>query len=93
MSNPRAKRDRSKAKDNRQIPTPDRAPPKHRSKKHKPIILEGRYPHKEGEGCYWAFHDWHRQGRYRNTKEAATAKEALERNYGIECRIVGEDDE
>jgi hypothetical protein len=29
----------------------------------------------------------------RAKRDRSKAKDALERNYGIECRIVGEDDE
>jgi hypothetical protein len=90
MANPRAKAERSKAKDKRQMPAKDCTPKRAPGKKDKPVVVE--YRHKPGyyaSTLPWGVREWTRYGRYRTVDEARTMIENCERKHGFyEYRIV-----
>lgn len=88
MSDPIAKAERSKAKDERQMPAPD-AKPKHKAKKAKPWRVDYRWKD-ETHGFY--AHGWAKFGCYRTQKEAEKAIRDNARKYGTyKYRVIGPD--
>lgn len=78
MSDPRAKAERSKAKDARQIPVLDKETKRKPSKKIKPFTV--MYKWVKPTWFKWA-HDWRLMGRYRTKEIAEKAISDSERKH------------
>jgi len=96
LSDPVYKKQRSKAKDARQAPTPECCPPRSRSKKDKPVIVEWRMNEATREtldGHFLRWAEWRKFGRYRNEQEAQAVVDNKNRSLdGWEFRIKPQED-
>ena len=90
MSDPQAKAERSKAKDNRQTPASDDQKPQ-RSKKDKPIVVECKRLTPLPPSLLFLGNDWVFYGRYRDIKTAneVIAREKRKNPDRYEMRIRG----
>ena len=89
MSDPRAKAERSKAKDARQIPLQEKKTKRSPSKKDKPIIVQFRYLDPSLSIFGW-FKDWVQLGKYKDIETANQVIKNDKRKHqnGYEYRII-----
>lgn len=90
MSDPKAKAERSKAKDARQMPAPGIVPKRKPSKKHNPWRVEYKWSESKrlARMFSWA-HEWPTFGKYRTEEEARAAIEKDKRKHDYyEYRIT-----
>ncbi len=83
MSNPRAKAERSKTKDLRQMPVQDKRI-KSRSKKKKPVVVEYRWRYPVWK---WMGKGWSTFGRYRSIEIAEEVMNNQERKAPGQCEM------
>ena len=84
MSDSLTKAERSKAKDQRQMPAPDEPMRRKPSKKRKPVKVEVRW-----KVNHPLFGKWHRHGRYQDVETARHVVAEFERKHpAFEARIA-----